>query len=211
VIADENTVDTVFGPSFVVKPGAPLSVVFYVNSQPVPLAATVSKHTPLTFITKDRSALLMEVGKRALLILQESGQFAKSEAQITSCEPCSEGWKIEVGQFGWEEVDRRRYPRHEVKMPITVKAVMEQDGGVKLRYVKGETIDVSLGGTWIKTDEELIAGSLVEFQAELGSGEHMRALAIVAWKTEEEGVGLEFVDFLGGSRYYLHAFLSKAA
>jgi hypothetical protein len=204
-------VDAVFGSSYVIKTGSPVSVVFYVNAQPVALAASVTKATPLTVITTDRSALLVEVGKRALMILQESGQFAKAEAQVTKCEPCADGWKIEVGQFGWEEVDRRRYPRYAIQMPVVVKAVMERNGSAQLKYVQGETIDVSLGGAWIKATDDLCAGSLVEFQAELGSGEHMRALAIVAWREEEVGIGLEFVDFLGGSRYYLHNFLSKAA
>ena len=186
-------------------------MVFYVGGQPVALAASVSKASPVTLLTTDRSALLMEVGKRALLILQERGQFAKAEAQVTSCEPCSDGWKIEVGQFGWEEVDRRRYPRHILQIPVVVKAVLERDGSAQLKYVAGETIDISLGGAWITAEDVLVPGSLVEFQAELGSGGHLRALAIVAWNAEKVGVGLEFVDFLGGSRYYLHSFLSKAA
>ncbi len=203
--------DAVFGSTYVIKTGSQVSLVFYVNAQPVALAATVCRANPLTVTTNDRSALLVEVGKRTLLILQDTGQFAKAEAQVTKCEPCADGWKIEVGQFGWEEVDRRRYPRYAIQIPIVVKAVMERNGSAQLKYVQGETIDVSLGGTWIKATDDLTPGSLVEFQAELGSGEHMRALAIVAWRAEEVGIGLEFVDFLGGSRYYLHNYLSKAA
>ena len=203
--------DTVFGSSNTAKPGSPISVVFYLNAQPVALAASISKQNPLTLITNDRNASLLEVGKRALLILQEGGQFSKAEAQITACEQNAEGWRIEAGQFGWEEVDRRRYPRHLISLPVTIKAVLERDGDAQMKYVQGESIDMSLGGALIKTSDELVPGSLVEFQAELSSSENMRALAIVAWGQLDAGVGLEFVDFLGGSRYYLHNYLSKAA
>jgi len=205
-------VDTVFGTNRMVKPGSPVSLVFYLNAQPVALAASVTKQSPLTLSTSDRSAGLLEVGKRALLIVQDGGQFAKAEAQIVTCEEHAEGWRIEAGQFGWEEVDRRRYPRYTVEMPVTVKAVLEKDGAAELKYVHGQTLDISLGGTWLRADSELAIGSLVEFQAELRPGEHMRALAVVAWSgKDKDGLGLEFVDFLGGSRYYLHNFLSEAA
>lgn len=202
--------ETVFGSSQLIKPGSPVSLVFYLNAQPVALAASVTRSTPLTLNTSDRSAALLEIGKRALLILQEGGQFAKAEAQITSCEAYAEGWRIEAGQFGWEEVDRRRYPRHHIEIPVIIKAVLESDGTAQLKYVQSQTVDISLGGAWVKASDELATGSLVEFQAELGTGEHMRVLAVVAW-SNEEGVGLEFVDFLGGSRYYLHNYLSQAA
>lgn len=194
-----------------IRPGSPVSLVFYMNAQPIAVAASVSKQNPLTLISTDDNAMMLEVGKRALLILQEGGQFAKSEAQIVSCEPFAEGYRIEAGQFGWEEVDRRRYPRYEVNLPVTIKTVMENEHGAQLKYVQAIAVDVSLGGAWIKGGEELSPGSLVEFQAELKTGDHMRVLAIVAWANETEGHGLEFVDFLGGSRYYLHSFLSKAA
>ncbi len=194
-----------------IRPGSPVSLVFYLNAQPVAIAASVAKQTPLTLSTSDRNASLLEIGKRALLILQEGGQFAKAEAQIISCEPFAEGWRIEAGQFGWEEVDRRRYPRYHIEIPVTVKAVVENNGAAQLKYVKAQTVDMSLGGAWVKAADDLAPGSLVEFQAELAHGEHMRVLAIVAWSSEKEGLGLEFVDFLGGSRYYLHNFLSGRA
>ena len=94
---------------------------------------------------------------------------------------------------------------------MTIKAVIENNGAAQLKYVKAQTVDISLGGVWVKSDEPLTPGNLVEFQAELAHGEHMRVLAIVAWSNETEGLGLEFVDFLGGSRYYLHNFLSSKA
>src|SRR5947209_6836252 len=144
-----------------IRPGSPVSLVFYLNAQPVAIAASVAKQTPLTLNTSDRNASLLEIGKRALLILQDGGQFAKAEAQITSCEQFAEGWRIEAGQFGWEEVDRRRYPRYEVEIGVTVKAVIENNGSAQLKYVQAQTLDMSLGGAWIQACDELIPGSLV--------------------------------------------------
>jgi hypothetical protein len=195
-----------------VKPGTPVSVVFYRNAQPLALAASVSNQKPFVLVTADENAEMLEVGKRALLILQEEGQFARAEAQILNCEKHPDGWHIEAGKFGWEEVDRRRYPRHNMQLNVTVKAVLDRNGGPELKYVPAVTEDISLGGAWIRPEDPLKAGSLVEFQADLGSGDAMRVLAIVAWSENgKDGVGLEFVDFLGGSRYYLHGFLTNKA
>lgn len=195
-----------------VRPGSPVSVVFYQNGQPMALAASVSSQKPFAITTNDANARMLEIGKRALLIMQDQGAVAKAEAQVMSVTASGDEWHIEIGKFGWEEVDRRRYPRHPVQIPVTVKAVLERNGNAQLKYVEAVTEDLSLGGAWIKSEDHLKTGSLVEFQAELFNGETVRVLAIVAWSADgEQGVGLEFVDFLGGSQYHLHSYLTKAA
>ena len=187
-------------------------MVFYREGQPIAVAAVLVSQQPFVVTTTDPSVKDVDEGKRALLILQGSGQFSKAEAQVMSVTRVGDNWNVEVGKFGWEEVDRRRYPRYPVTVSATVKAVLERDGSAQLKYVRATTVDLSLGGSWLRPEDPLKPGSLVEFQAELLPGETVRALAIVAWESErEDGVGLEFVDFLGGSRYYLHGFLTKAA
>ena len=133
--------ETVFASSQMIRPGSPVSVVFYINAQPVAIAATVTKSAPLTLNTSDKSASLLESGKRALLILQDGGQFAKAEAQVVCCEPYAEGFRIEAGQFSWEEVDRRRYPRYTMNVPVTVKAVLEREGVEKFANSFKELFD----------------------------------------------------------------------
>lgn len=203
--------DAVFGSTNALPQGTPISVVYYLNSHPIALAATVTSQEPLTLSTSDRSASELSAGNRALLIIQDGANFAKAEAEITRCEQFAGGWRIEAGQFGWEEIDRRKYPRYPAELPVTVKAVLERDGSPKLKYVSGVTVDMSLGGAWIRTQDVLALNSLVEFNAELGEGHQLRTLAIVAWSHDEFNFGLEFVDYLGASRYHLHNFLAKAA
>lgn len=195
-----------------VTPGAPVGLVFYVDSQPMALAANVKLGKPFTMTTADKNAGLLEPGKRTMLILQEGNQFAKAEAQVVACAQDGDNWTIEAGDFGWEEVDRRRYPRYELELDVKLKAVTETEGQAELRYFEAKTVDVSLGGAWVQTDHKLPAGSLVEFQAELTPGHTVRVLGIIAWSvSEKEGLGIEFLDFIGGSRYQLHMFLTHNA
>ena len=203
--------DADFGSSNALPNGTPISLVYYSNSQPVALAATVTNEHPLILSTSDDSAAKLEPGFRALLILQEGANFSKAEAEITSCEQYAGGWRIEAGQFGWEEIDRRKYPRYTAELPVTVKAVLEREGTPALKYVSGKTVDISLGGAWLVSEDPLANNSLVEFQAELSNGHHLRTLAIIVWGQDQYNYGVEFVDYLGASRYYLHDYLAKAA
>jgi len=110
-----------------------------------------------------------------------------------------------------KKIDRRKYPRYSVDLPVVVKAVLERDGTPHLKYVAGRTIDMSLGGSWVATEDPLVPNSLVELLVELSEGHQLRTLAIVSWTKDQSNFGLEFVDYLGASRYYLHDFLAKAA
>jgi hypothetical protein len=195
-----------------VQPGAQVGIVFYVDSQPVAVTASVVSAHPFVMSSEDAGARQLQQGRRVMLLVQQGEHFAKAEAEIFAREQHSGEWQIVAGDFGWEEVDRRRYPRYELEIPVQMKAAIEKEGAVELSRFHGRTVDISVGGAWVDVDERPPQGSLVEFEAELAPGEFIRALCVVAWsETNKKGIGLEFLDFIGGSRYFLHTFLTRSA
>ena len=193
-----------------VLPGAEVGIVFYEEYTPCALSATISSVKPFAAATSEAGAARLKPGQRVMLVLQSGPKYAKAEAEVVSCATEGGEWRIEVGHFGWEEVDRRRFPRHKVQIPISLRSVVETNGDAEVRVFAGTTEDISLGGVWVRPDEPLEPGALVELNGTL-DGQEVRILSIVARDAGENGVGLEFLDFVGGARYFLHAYIERAA
>lgn len=196
-----------------VNSGASVSLVFYVDGAPVALSGNIAELEPFTLITTDDQAARIQGGRRAMLIVQSGREFSKAEAELDAF-PTEGGWKLVAKSFGWETVDRRRYPRYTINVPIAIRAVLENDGEARILHISGVTEDVSIGGAWVKTTEVVPGGSLVEVTAEFEPGAPIRALSLVKWADADRdglGFGVEFLDFLGGSRYALHQYLTQQA
>jgi c-di-GMP-binding flagellar brake protein YcgR len=148
-----------------------------------------------------------------MLVVQAGKTLYKAEADVNSCEKSEDGiWTVNAGNVLWQLVDRRRYPRYAMKLPVKLRFVHETEGAAQITEFEGTTDDLSLGGAWVTTNEDVELGTLIEFQAALSPNEYVRALAVVAHATEQRvGIGIEFLDYVGGARYNLHTFLSKAA
>lgn len=195
-----------------IKPGSSVSIVFYVDGQPIAISGEVKQAEPFTVWTNSESASHLLEGRRAMLVVQSGRDFNKAEAELHS-DPTSNGWEIVARSFGWESVDRRRYPRFEVSVPISIRAVTESAEGPALTVIDGVTEDISIGGAWVKSKSTLPSASLVEVTVSFG-GAPIRALSLVKWADKQNdglGFGVEFLDFLEGSRYALHQFLNDQA
>ncbi|MEQ1935747.1 MAG: PilZ domain-containing protein [Fimbriimonadaceae bacterium] len=192
--------------------GQNISILFYVDDKPVAVNGTVTALEPFCMKSTDPSAAWLEECRRAMLIARWDNEFSKAEADL-SAEKSGTGWNIVAREFGWEQVDRRRYPRFNISLGATLRAVIESDGCAELKYIEAITEDLSLGGAWLKTDENLPSDILVEFQVQLPDGKNLRILSNVKWSNtaEKSGIGVEFIDFLSGSRQQLQLFFSKAA
>lgn len=191
--------------------GANVHVLFYDESEPRVLSARVGTLAPMALTTKDPSALLLKPSMRSILVSEENGTVAKAECHVQDCRPIGDEWQVEVNVTAWEEVDRRRYPRHPMEIPIRLKLVRENHGQPEIAEILAVTQDISLGGMLVTVGEEVAEGALVEIHAALRPKEHIRVLAIVVRSKEDGFLGLEFLDFVGGARYAMHGFLSSAA
>lgn len=192
--------------------GQNVSILFYVEDKPVAVNGTVTSLEPFAMKSTDPSAEWLKDGLRAMLIARWEDEFSKAEAHLTA-KSSGNGWAITAQEFGWEQVDRRRYPRFNMEIKATLRAVIEQNGYAELRYIEAVTEDLSLGGAWLKTNESLPSDILVEFQATMPDGKQLRILSNVKWSNtaEKSGIGVEFIDFLAGSRQQLQLFFAKAA
>ncbi len=196
-----------------VLPGSNVSIVFYTGGKPVALSGELKATDPFEVWSQSEGAHHLSEGRRAMLVVQSGREFHKAEAELHSY-PGENGWSITAETFGWEEVDRRRYPRYEHQLPVSIRAVMESDNGIELTHIEGTTEDVSIGGLWVKAPKTLPGAALVEVTLELAPGKVIRALSLVKWADKEHnglGFGIEFLDFLNGSRYALHQHLNQDA
>lgn len=195
-----------------VKAGTEVHVLFYDEARPHVLSAKIGAVAPMALTTRDPSVHLLKPSMRSILVSEENGSVAKAECKIKECKSDGDGWKLEVDVTAWEEVDRRRYPRYKIEVPVRMRLVREDSAGPEIAELVAVTKDVSLGGMLIESGEDIAQGSLVEVQATLQSKEHIRVLAVMVRIDEMPNhYGLEFLDFVGGSRYVMHGFLSEAA
>ncbi len=211
--ADITCVDSLFEHISLIKPGSLITLVFYSDAQPNAILATVEGTHPFVLRTADDQAAQLKSIRKVMLVSQEGPKLLRAEAHIEHCVDSSNGWRIEVGFLRWEQVDRRRHPRYNIELPVAIRAIQEEEDGTAIvRLFQGTSVDVGLGGAWVTMQELPEQGSLVEFSSDLPSGDAVRALAIVVHACpERQGVGLEFLDYIGGARYHLHNFLSKAS
>lgn len=191
---------------------SPIRMIFYTDQGAVAIKATISSTEPLTVLLTDANAKLVAEGNRTLLVFLDCNQYFKAEAAVYSISGEEGEWTMQLSDELWEEVDRRRYARHRVDVPVEMKAILEENGMSKLTVFSGLTEDLSVGGAWVHLDRPIEAGSLVEFQATLSPTDHVRVLGIVAHSSSEKsGFGIEFIDYVGSARYVLHSYLSRLA
>lgn len=191
--------------------GQSVSVLFYLDGRPSAVRGTIASLNPFVLSVQDERAAAFMPHMRAVLIAQKGNEFSKAEADLAATQ-AGDGWRLSANSFGWETVDRRRYHRFDINVPVVIRAVMESDNVAELTTLECTTEDISVGGAWLKSDKKMEGGLLVEFQAEL-NGHPLRILSMVRWADngEKDGFGVEFLDFVGGSRQTLHRELAKAA
>lgn len=193
--------------------GRAVTVVFYADGDPWVIQAHIAKGSPLAIETTDASAVRFQPGTKVVLIVQEGGSILKSQAVVTHYSKTEAGWRAEIDAKPFQASDRRRFPRYGCKIAVTIRSVDERaDGEARFLEVRGETEDISMGGAWIKSRDLLDRGTLVEFRAILSETESVRTLGVVAHSNPGRGgMGIEFVEYVGGAKKNLRSFLARAA
>jgi len=193
--------------------GRAVTVVFYSEGDPWVMQAHVAKVSPVTIETADESAIRLQPGTKLVLIVQEGGSTLKAQAEVSHFTKTESGVRVEVDARTWQTSDRRRYPRYGFKIPVTIRRIDERaDGEARFVEVRGETEDISLAGAWIKSNDLLERGTLVEFRAILSETESIRTLGVIAHANPVRGgMGLEFVEYVGGAKKNLRSFLNRLA
>ncbi len=210
--AENTDVDNVQALRKRIRCGSLVRLVFYTKQGSVSIKARVARVEPLTVSFVGADAKLVNEDDRMLLIVLNKGGCFRAEAVVKKVSGKDGDWSVELSDELWEEMDRRRYPRHTVEIPVELRAIQESGGSCSVQVFKGETIDLSVGGAWVHLDEPVEPGTLVEVQISLTDKEHARVLGLVAHKTSHlVGFGIEFMDYIGSARYTLHNYLTEQA
>ncbi len=197
---------------FVLPEGAQLSVICYLDSTPRTFHSEVEKGRPLTLKCNAEWCGMLDKGARAMLVYQEGDSIQKAETTVRARTQRDDSWVLQLGEPKWELVDQRRHPRHPAELLAQVRIVSEQDGSPVFETQSCKTVDLSLGGCWIATTSLPAQGALIEVQLHLSYFGTIRAMGVVAWSDANRGgFGVEFLDYIGSARYYLHQFLQRAA
>ena len=179
------------------------------------ILGSVESITPFVVSTVEPSASKFASQRRAVILRWDEDILRKIETSVTSTSWHDEKWTLELDYLTTDETDRRRYPRYPMKLPVIVRTVTDSPNGLVAVDREGFTEDLSLGGASIKIKGDIESQSLVEIRTRLTDYDTIRTLAVVARSSPSEegdrGIGVQFVDFIGGGRYHLFSFLNRVA
>jgi hypothetical protein len=112
--------------------------------------------------------------------------------------------------------ERRVYPRISLKIPVVFRVLDDQEeikSVIELRKKEkhGHTMDVSLGGLCIVTDQPLREGSILSLEITIPDvPKALKAMAEVVWSSESGG-GIRFLTMDENDMETLKSYLSKAS
>lgn len=191
--------------------GQSVTLVQQLGSDTLCIRGTVKSVVPL-ILRFEQESLPIDTDQVVIVLSTSPSAFAKATDRCESVTHISGATEIQFGEVTWNAGDRRMYPRWNIATHMTMRAVTEGDSGPTLCDFNGVTSDISLGGVWIDCDAPLPSGSLVQTELVLNPREVIRVLGIVVrTDAERNGFGVEFLDFVGASRYHLHEFLARKA
>lgn len=212
LLAENFTVEATRTPEIQLNEGDAVTIVFYNEAHPTVLPGAVVELTPTVLKTNHVDASALTRGRRIKLIRRDEGFFWEAEAEIKGCDRRGAHWFIATTTLHWSRTDARKHPRYPIALPISLVAVQDCGQTTARVEIAGRSHDMSLGGASATIEGDVNIGWLVEFQTTIPGGKTVRALALIARRDEATGVtGIEFVDYIGGSRYLMHSFLSEAA
>jgi len=191
--------------------GYPVDVVLYDDGETHLVKTQVVAISPLQLKVVGQNRFGLRAGRRIMLLAHYEGLALRADGHLDRFRSADDGLFLEISNANWEVLERRRHIRVPVEMRISFRAVYATDEQPEVRIVEGTTLDMSISGAYVKTDDLPEEGALVEFSAEI-DGQTVRTLAMVAHVSPEVGgVGLQFVEYLDNARHILHGFLTHAA
>jgi c-di-GMP-binding flagellar brake protein YcgR len=112
--------------------------------------------------------------------------------------------------------ERRVHPRIALKIPVIYRVLDDQEEIKRVLELRkkekyGHTLDVSLGGLCIVTDQPLREGSILSLEITIPDApKALKAMAEVVWSSETGG-GIRFLTMDENDMETLKTFISKAS
>lgn len=194
------------------RTGQPVRLVIYSDRGPVTIRSTVESEEPIIVGARTADGSLVKKGNRALVLFGSGSQLSRLEVAIEDVRFAAGDWQFFVDPDPEAEEERRRYPRYKMAANVEIRVLGEDNGKPVAKTIVGRTADISIGGAWVKLEEGPELGTLVDFRCALSSTYNIHALGIVVHREANgHGVGVEFIDYLGGARSIIHQFLKALA
>ncbi|BBO23917.1 MAG: PilZ domain-containing protein [Armatimonadetes bacterium] len=188
------------------------SLVCYIDGEPRCVDSEIVQFDPIVVRCPRASLHDVPQSGRIMAIIGEGYDPKRVDFHVNRVWTEDGATLIEGRNASWSTVDRRRFPRYELRIPLSLRVVSSEADGIKMKEWHGETIDISMGGAWLSGDVDVNKGTLVQTQIQLGGSEPLRVLSMVAWKEDDRSsFGITFLDFIGAGSYVLHQYLNTAA
>jgi hypothetical protein len=208
-IADNITVEHSPALKQHLRVGLPVRAIFYTAKGAVPIKAAVRSLDPVSLMASSNDSSLVADGNRVLVVFYDRKRVFRSEGKVNAVSHKNGEWFFEITDENFEQADRRRFDRYVLSALVELVLIGEgEDGESSVHHVHGETLDLSVGGAWVLLEEDIKEGTLVEFKCSLSNSDTLRVLGMVVQRKKgQDGVGIEFVDYLGNARDMLHQYL----
>ena len=101
--------------------------------------------------------------------------------------------------------ERRHTPRHPLKLGVRFSTAQELASAVR-----ASTLNVGLGGLCLLTRRSYSAGTELLLKIELGAGEVIDVVAVVAWARPGKAIGVRFAHLTDDHRAKLENLVGKS-
>lgn len=172
--------------------------------------AVTEKLSPLTLHMTGRSASA-PVGSQFTLVWSADGGHHTAHGMLERSTQRGEETTFEIEIQDYQELDRRRSERSPVDIGVEFGFVTSGVGRNPIARGSAQIVDLSMTGALVQTSISNAEGSLFNLVIPTHGG-NVRALALCT-RSDSEGVGLNFVDFVGNGQQWLSEMLEglKAA
>ena len=188
-----------------------LTFVVHIDGTPHSEQVTVLDAEPFVVEAHASWCRMLRKGMRIVLLRPFDGHFAKAEVELVSINKFRNTFRLGFEVPAWLATDRRKFPRFEIRTALELRQITESADGIYFESARATTEDISAGGAWVVSEKEPTAGTVVQVELNL-NGHLCRVLGVVVRNEEgRKGFAIEFLDFIGSSRYVLNEFLRLAA
>lgn len=192
-----------------IGPGSLMTIVAFEDGSPKVWAGSVRSVDPFSINLNVDPEL--EKDQTVLLVAQAGGEVVRSEASFLSRHHVGSSWVLEFEAKNWGIEERRKSMRHPCQVRTRLR-VAGDEADPDFEAAIAEFTDIGLGGGWIQSPFILPVGSLLHWKLLMKDKSYAEGLALVARSSEElGGMGVEFVEFFGNSRYVIGELISNHA
>lgn len=150
-------------------------------------------------------------GQSVVIVASDDFNMVRCDGTIKKLSKAGTRYFVEVEMTSHEVVERRRFLRVKVNMPVNLVTLEEDStGDAVFNRFSGEFNDLSVGGAWLNTSTNLPIGTVLKWSTETAEDGRLDGLAlIVRLDSKNGGMGLEFVDLFADAKFRIERIIER--